>query len=379
MPIEGRDPEFIATVTAIYRAELGREPDPGGLKSWVQHAREGWTGEQIRQAIHDSPEAVAYRARPPKPPPPTLSRLHVEGLQFVTDTGQPWIWAMTDGFRDYDRFLRGEDIRPVLDESQALGANGRRVLGMVDSFAHLYPQEHPDYYDRLPAFLALNAERGQYVQFCVFADTKIILPRLDDQLAHYARVGDALRPFQNAILQLVNENSANQNGIDLRKFAKPDGLLASIGSNGTGEDPPLPAWDYSDLGSERRGDFALSCTTVYFAIHGYPGEHGAPGFAGTQRATVVSEPPGFAEVAEPGRRTADPHIAYLMGLGCRWGAGGTAHSSAGIQSELLPPTTKACVSAFLEGVKGLLGSSDPWIGSSSLSVPHVASDTLRPR
>jgi hypothetical protein len=242
---------------------------------------------------------------------------------------------------------------PLLEESQALGANGRRVFGMADSFMHLYPFEHHDYYGRLPEFLALNGEYGQYVQFCVFADTQIILPHLDDQAAHYTAVCDALQPSPNVLLQLVNENSANRNGIDLRRFEPPHGLLASIGSNGTGEDPPLPAWDYADLGSERRGDFALSTTTVYFATHGYAGEKGARGYPGTQRPTVVSEPPGFAEFPEPGRRTNDPAIAYLMGLGCRWGAGGTAHSSAGIQSERLPPTTRACVQAFLRGVRGM--------------------------
>jgi hypothetical protein len=347
MPITGRDEEFKQTITALYQRQLGRDPDPAGLAAWLAHLRNGMTGDELDQMLHDSGEAMTYRT---KPKPKTLPRLKVEGLRFVTETGEPWIWAMTDGFRDYDRFLLGEDIRPLLEESRALGANGRRVFGMADSFMHLYPFEHHDYYGRLPEFLALNGEYGQYVQFCVFADTQIILPHLTDQAAHYLAVCDALQPCPNALIQLVNENSAHRNGIDLRRFDQPHGLLASIGSNGTGEDPPLPAWDYSDLGSERRGDFALSTTTVYFATHGYAGEKGARGYPGTQRPTVVSESPGFAEFPEPGRRTNDPAIAYFMGLGCRWGAGGTAHSSAGIQSDLLPPTTKACVRHFLRGV-----------------------------
>src|SRR5262245_65011468 len=47
---------------------------------------------------------------------------------------------------------------------------------------------------------------------------------------------------------------------------RPQGICASFGSNGAGADPPGPFWDYADLHSERRGDFALSTTTVHFAI-----------------------------------------------------------------------------------------------------------------
>ena len=288
--------------------------------------------------------------------PLALPRLHVEGLGFVTTNGDPWRMAFADSFRAYDRFLRGEDLRPVFEELRDMKANGIRVLGMADSFMHLYPQEHQDFYARLPAFCALATEYRLYVQFCVFADTKIIMPwtsgwshPLVAQIEHFARVCNALRDSSNVLIQLVNENDSNQNGIELGAFAKPVGILSSIGSNGTGNDPPLPAWDYSDLGSERRGDFSLSCTTVHFAIHGYSSDEGS--FAGTQRATVVSEPPGFAEEMVPGRRTNDPAVAYLMGLGCQWGAGGCAHSDAGIQSVLLPPRQKACVEAFIRGVQ----------------------------
>ncbi|MGH7177888.1 MAG: fascin domain-containing protein [Tepidisphaeraceae bacterium] len=276
----------------------------------------------------------------------SLPRLHVDGLTFRDDGGSPFVWAMTDGWRDYDRYLRGQDIRPVLAESRELGGNGRHVLGMNDWPEHLHPQDHPDYYDRLPAFADLLAEYGQYLQLCVFADTKLVMPDPSQQQVHFRRVCDALRPKSNAVIKLVNENDQHDNGINIGSFAKPDGLLASSGSNGTGNDPPQPFWDYADLGSERRGDFALSTTTLHYAIHGY-----GTSYPGTHRATVCSEPPGFDEVMIPGRRTNDPAIAYLLGLGCRWGAGGTAHSSDGLQSNPLRPVTKQCVREFLRGVK----------------------------
>lgn len=287
--------------------------------------------------------------------PAVQSGLHVEGLNFVLN-GQVWRMVFADSFRAYERFLKqGPDsIRPVFAELQALGANGVRVLGSFDFGSpdqqRLYPGEHGDaYYDRLQEFFHLAGEYGLFVQFCVFADTKRSVPGAGYQRSHFSRVCDRLRGTPNLLLQLVNEGNQHENGLDT-EIAKPAGILASSGSHGTGDDPPQPFWDYSDLGSERRGDFALSTTTVNFAIKGYAGENGNPGFPGTGRATVVSEPPGFGE-ATTGSRTNDPRIAYQLGLGTKWGAGGTAHSDCGVHSVLLSPTQKECVQQFILGAK----------------------------
>ena len=348
--ITGRDDEFRGTITALYREELGRDPDPVGMAEFLQHAREGMTGEQIRRALHDSPEGVAYRNRPKVPPTP---RLHVEGLQFITETGAVWLMAFVSSFRLYERFLRGEDIRPVLQETREVGANGVRVFGAFDfgspDVQRLYPREHGDYYDRLPEFFAQLAAFGLYAQFTAFADTQRSVPGVPAQLAHWSAVCNVCRDVPNVLLERVNEANQHDNRVDAN-LPKPDGITASFGSNGAGADPPGPFWDYADLHSERPSDLPKllqSTTTVAFAIHGT-----GAAFRGTGRATVVSEPIGFADVAAAGRRVADPSIAYLLGLGCRWGAGGTAHSDNGVQSVVLSPTQRACVEQFLKGVLG---------------------------
>lgn len=294
--------------------------------------------------------------------------MQVTASGFLDANGLPWTWAMVDGWRDLERLVWGEEdqVRACLAETVELGGTGRHVLGMMDPAGFqeehqsgepingLHPQDHPDYFDKFGLLCDLYAEYALAMQFCVFADTKLLLPHLPDQLAHAERIYGIARTKRNLFLKLVNENDANDNGIDLAAFAKPAGVCFSFGSNGTGNNPPLPAGDYADLGSERRGDFALSTTTAYYARHGYAGESGNPGFAGTQVLTVVSEPPGFDENMQPGRRTNDPEVAYLLGRGCRWGGkggGGTAHSTAGLQSQLLPPRTKECVCAMILGVK----------------------------
>jgi hypothetical protein len=347
--IEGRDDEFRGTIAALYQQELGRDPEPAGLAAWLDACRHGLTGAQLWQSIHDSAEGVAYRARPVVPPTP---RVHVDGLGFVTDDGQPFTMAFVSSFRLYERFLRGEDITPILQETKDVGANGVRVFGAFDfgspDVQRLYPSEHPDYYDRLGPFFALLASFGLYAQFTVFADTQRTVPSLGYQRDHWGFVCAALQGVPNVLLERVNEADAHENRVDA-DVRKPDGICASFGSNGAGNNPPAPFWDYADLHSERPGDLpklVQSTTTLAFAIHGFTG------FSGTQRATVASEPIGFADGAIAGKRVADPAVAYLLGLGCRWGAGGTAHSDCGVQSVRLSPVQRACVEAFLRGVNG---------------------------
>jgi hypothetical protein len=347
--ITNRDDEFRGTITNLYAEELGREPEPDVFTddSWLGNLRRGMTGDEMRQLLHDSPEGIAYRAKPKVPPTP---RLHVEGLNFVTETGEPWIMAFVSSFRLYERFLNGEDITPLLQEAREVGANGLRVFGAFDfgspEVQRLYPDEHPDYYQRLRPFFALLAESGLYAEFTVFADTRRSMPVEDRQFQHWGQLFAELADVPNVLLERVNEDDSHDNRVTA-DVPRPLGICASFGSNGQGADPPQPFWDYADLHSERRGDFALSTTTVHYTIHGYGGS-----FPGTQRATVVSEPPGFSDTLQSGRRTNDPAIAYRMGLGCRWGAGGTAHSDYGVQSVLLSPIQRACVEAFIRGVKG---------------------------
>jgi hypothetical protein len=344
--ITNRDDEFIGTIAILYREELGRDPESEVFTddSWLGNLRRGMTGDEMRQLLHNSPEGIAYRNRPKTP------RLHVEGLNFVTETGEPWTMAFVSSFRLYERFLNGEDITPLLHEARDVGANGVRVFGAFDfgspDVQRLYPRERYDYYDVLSHFFRTLSAGGLYAQFTVFADTQRSVPGIFAQISHWTALCSVLKDISNALLERVNEQDSHANWIDAT-FDKPDGICASFGSNGQGADPPQPFWDYCDLHSERRGDFALSTTTVHYSIHGYGGP-----FPGTHRATVVSEPPGFADTLQPGRRTNDPAIAYRMGLGCRWGAGGTAHSDCGVQSILLSPIQRACVEEFLRGVKG---------------------------
>lgn len=63
-PPPDRTAEFTATCSAIWLQELGRAIDAPALTDCLAQARAGRTGDTIRQLVHDSDEAVAYRNRP---------------------------------------------------------------------------------------------------------------------------------------------------------------------------------------------------------------------------------------------------------------------------------------------------------------------------
>jgi hypothetical protein len=341
----------------VYRDPSPTVDDAAGAILLLQ-ALEGKTGEELRAWLHASDEAAAFRASGsegsegnPTTPGDTPS-VHVEGLKFVTERGEQWWMAFVSSFRLYERYLRGEDIQPVLRETVDVGGNGLRVFGAFDFGSpqnqRLYPAEHPDYYTRLPDFYALVQSYGLYLQFTAFADTQRSVPGRDAQVNHWEAICEQTRDSPNVLLERVNEANAHENRVDA-ELLKPEGICSSFGSNGAGSDPPGPFWDYADLHSERPAELPKllqSTTTLAFAVHGYTG------FSGTQRATVVSEPIGFADTDQPGRRVANPEVAYLLGLGCRWGAGGTAHSDNGVQSILLSPTQRVCVEQFMRGIWG---------------------------
>lgn len=295
-----------------------------------------------------------------------MSRLHVDNWNLVNESGAAVTWAHTTGFRDLDRLSLGQDIRPVLAQSRDEGGLGRRVFGMKWNWAvkvngvwqdgpeHFWPNERPNYFDSVERLADLYAEYNHYLNLVVFVNARSVMPDINAQLQFWGTMVEIARKHPNIILSLANEMDAHDNSVDIGRFPQPDGVLASSGSNGGGANPPRPfwggPWGYCELHPERRADRpSLGTTTLHFAIHGY--SEGADSWPGTQRFTVASEPYGFDEENEPGRRTNDPQIAWLLGLGCTWGSGGTGLSADGIDSVLLREKQDACMRLFLAGVK----------------------------
>lgn len=235
--------EVSQTINQIYREELGRDADFGGWANWLHHAREGgkdaeWIRDRIREsdewhAIHDVPPIVG------------LPRLIPAGSVFRLDTGARFTAIECTDFNLLARYLNegAAAIRPVLAERRNVGFNMLRVWTAFSGDAvfeseigRLVPAEHPELYDKLPAFCSLCAEHGMYVELTAFTGGPIA--------GHWENLGRVLPAVTNVIVELVNENNAHRPNIDTNAYQPLAGVVTSHGSNGSQAVPPRPPWDY---------------------------------------------------------------------------------------------------------------------------------------
>ena len=271
-------------------------------------------------------------------------RVTIQNGHFVSKDRR-WVWKMMTGFLDYQKFLAGDDIRPLLDETRELGGNGRRVLGMVNSFSHFWPQEHPEYIDRLPEFLALNAQHGLWVEFVVFADAQYIIKDVFQQRHHFNTLCERLREVPNVFVELCNEWP--KNGVAPTNHSKPTGVVSSQGSKLSDEAPLQPGWDYQTFHGRRGWPKVLlsSCDPAFCLSRGIDA-NGKP-LSGGPKPFIHNEPIGFAEVDITSKRSTNPQLAEVLGADAALhGDGATFHCDGGLRSVPLGPVQRVCASAF---------------------------------
>jgi hypothetical protein len=276
----------------------------------------------------------------------SLSPIHVDGIDFRDAQNQRWIWRGFTDFLLYWRYLTGQPIDDLLTERANLGANLVRVLGMVD-WGPLRPTEHGDYYDKLAPFVDSIAAHGLYVEFTVFADAQVIMPRPDQQQAHFTQVCDRLRGRSNVFVELANEFP--KNGINPADFSAPEGIVSAHGS-GLGDGMPAqPGWSYTTFHCRRDYPKLLLDAQPIELIYGWEG------FPGFHHPVVGDEPIGADEVDQPGRRSVDPNLFFKMGVLHGLWNGGTFHSEDGIHSQPLRSVQRACALTFFKGLRATEG------------------------
>ncbi len=299
----------------------------------------------------------------PNPTPPvvaTLAPLHIDGLAFVDATGHEFRWKGVTDFVLFSRYVHGEDITPVLKDRRSVGANLVRTFGMLaswgnpasssaDGVIHFYPQDYPDYFDKLRSFLDLLKLYELRCEFVVFADAQIVMPDQGQQLAHWNRVAVSIGDKTNVLLQVVNQGK--KNGVDPTVFPNPQdawpNLLASRDSGMEADNPPAPnGFAYSAYTSSR-GDikwFVEQGSSMYYLIYGWgPGEP----WQGTRQVSILDEPMGASETNQPGRRSNDPALFKQLARSLVWGNGATFHCDDCVMSVPLGARQHAAAVEFL--------------------------------
>lgn len=261
--------------------------------------------------------------------PSKIVPIHIEGMRFMDPSGNPWLWKGATDFLLFKKYLDGEDILAILEQRVAAGANLVRVLGMCHNITHFYPQDYPDYYDKLVGFVELLAYYGLYVEFVIFADQQYV--KVAEQ-AHYIDVCARLRGKPNVFVELCNEYE--KNGIDPKHFTKPAGIIASAGS-GLSDRPPGYFWDF--FGWHGRRDWPklpfVDDMLIFMKRMNIPAIH--------------DEPIGADETDQPARRTTSTlAMRSVASEAARLGCGGTYHSEAGLRSELWGPVQARLAPVF---------------------------------
>lgn len=121
-------------------------------------------------------------AEPVTPPVPQLGRLSVRDARLFD--GQKYVgWRGVSEFDAIHLARTGQQAELVrrLDRAVSNGCNGIRVLMMARNLFDLKPS-HPGYWGALEAVLVLTAERGLYVELCLFADAQYVMPNHQDRL-----------------------------------------------------------------------------------------------------------------------------------------------------------------------------------------------------
>jgi hypothetical protein len=269
-------------------------------------------------------------------------RIHLDGRMFRTEDGASWSWRGVTAFTLYLLWLEGGAgaIDPVLaDWFSAAGSspfNVVRVLGMVNSFAHLWPQEHADYYDQLQPFVRYLFSRwGLRIEFVIFADSGDILGNGDID-PHAQRVAGLIADEPNVFIEVANEPSqhTNLNGGDQKAYEiylslKAPGRIIATGAY---------SW-------EQPGDYLTDHTPREDWVR--KANDLKDGCEATHRPTVGDEPIGAAEVAIPGKRDNVPSsFAQYAAIAAMNGSGSTFHSDNGILCQPFQPVQRDCAAAF---------------------------------
>jgi hypothetical protein len=265
------------------------------------------------------------------------------GGSFRLKTGERFTAIQCSDFNLYGRYLQeGDDVvRAVLAERADVGFNLLRVWTaytggpkFTAEIGHLVPAEHPDYYDRLPGFLALCASYGLYVELTAF--TGDVIP------GHWEALGAVLPNCSNVLLELVNEHGAYPSNLDPRRFAPLEGVVCSHGSSASQAVPVRPWWHYE--------------TSHWVNVYEWQRKtgHNSMEFCVGADGLVASHVPCLAnENTRPDQDANEIHFYDAAAGAALLCAGSCFHSPSGKKSALFSDHDRDCAEAWVAGCQSV--------------------------
>jgi hypothetical protein len=282
---------------------------------------------------------------------PVLAQPYWDGTYLRYPDGRRYLSRRISGFCDYKLFLDGgpEAIRPLLQQSQDLKANGRRMFPNMVNITNFNPADYGQrYWDEIPAYFAFNAEYGLDVDVPVLTDSGYrgwSLSQCQDFWAHWNAILDGI---SNKWISLTNEYDHGGNLVGSpNDYPRPSFALASQGSAVSDAPPPRPGWGRREFHVQKPWPKIYLSEDMYFNRCGVD----ADGHVwGPVLPTDLSEGPRFSEDA--GLYT--PWGATCLALqSAAWGDGQTFHCEGGKNGQMLGPNQAQCCLAANTALEAL--------------------------
>jgi hypothetical protein len=270
----------------------------------------------------------------PVNPNVVLPKLTIQGQFFQADNQLISLIQNSD-FNLLNRWQHGEDVEPIFSQRSSIGFNLLRVWTLYD-IERIGRFLDIDYY-RIQDFLNAAAQYGLYVEFTAYTSTE----RPD----HWDKLKEACQGPTNVLLELVNEGTLSVNQIDMARYTRPNGILASHGSGGSEGIPPWEPWDYCTF--HTNGSFEEQRKIGHNAMYDLSDVYGVP--------TLTNETSRYSDVGmwttgNPPSLERQKQLAYDSAAGAALlCAGSCFHSIHGKTSELWDENELAVAQAWVAG------------------------------
>lgn len=248
---------WIGTDYVLVREQMGREPTEEEIKRLVVASAGG--------ADQDGLRAIISTFEVPAPPPPSqgpqMSRLRVVGRHFANDRGRIDLIG-ADCYLGLQRYMDGEDLRPIWQELQDYGFNCIRTFGATKYIPEQIgkPPFYPGsgnytfdrYFPQLSDYTRHAAEYGLHNYFVAGPDAGLWFPMAATPATWFYNVWTTLYDALTALVSVGNELHQHDNFIDVSKLTRPEGIPACAGSEGTNDEwTHGPWWDFDEYHPRR--------------------------------------------------------------------------------------------------------------------------------
>lgn len=321
----------------------------------------GWLSYSVHKAgykdfFSQAIEITGNRDEPVTLEPKSGGRFSVQGTQILRG-GKPWFGKGASFFIGYERFLRGEDLRPQLDQLKGWGANCVDVWASYVNVATWEgrPPFHigliPGGLNRIEEFHALLAEYEMAAIWVAFADAQHPAFKKGTawEVNFWNAFNAALDPIDNVATIILNNEHTDHpplNEVNRHAFLAPPrhlGACSSFTEMRTEEFPKTPKWDVAALHHGRKWPKILkdACTA----------DHPFQVDLGSAIPVWLDEPINIEESAA-GKPEQSPEILEQMARTARGSACGIVfHSEDGKNARLYGGYTAERAERFFAALK----------------------------